>query len=192
MTAILGGTFDPPHNGHVALARAALERLPVKRLLVLVASRPGHREVIADAQSRLRLARAAFADLPAEVELDDNAFTVDAVRGGRFGDALFVVGADEGAAFPSWKEPDEVLRWVRLAVGTRSGYPPPDLERYGDRIVPFELASPAISSSEVRDRVARGEAIDDLVPPAVAEAIRDLGLYRGYTDRDSDQDHTSH
>ena len=192
MTAILGGTFDPPHNGHVALARAALERLPVDRLLVLVASRPGHREVIADAQSRLRLARAAFADLPAEVELDDNAFAVDAVRGGRFGDALFVVGADEGASFPSWKEPDEVLRWVRLAVGTRSGYPPPDLERYGDRIVPFELASPAISSSEVRDRVARGEAIDDLVPPAVAEAIRDLGLYRGYTDRDSDQDHTSH
>ena len=192
MTAILGGTFDPPHNGHVALARAALERLPVDRLLVLVASRPGHRAVVADAESRLRLARAAFADLPAEVELDDNAFTVDAVRGGRFGDALFVVGADEGADFPSWREPDEVLRWVRLAVGTRSGYPPPDLERYGDRVVPFELASPPVSSSEVRDRVARGEAIDDLVPPAVAEAIRDLGLYRGYTDRDSNQDHTSH
>ena len=53
MIGILGGTFDPPHNGHVALARAALQRLPVKRLLVLVASRPGHREVIADAQSRL-------------------------------------------------------------------------------------------------------------------------------------------
>ena len=67
------------------------------------------------------------------------------MRGGRFGDALFVVGADEGAAFPTWKEPDEVLRWVRLAVGTRSGYPPPDLERYGDRVVPFELDSPDVS-----------------------------------------------
>jgi nicotinate-nucleotide adenylyltransferase len=66
------------------------------------------------------------------------------------------------------------------------GYPPADLERYGDRILPFELSSPPISSSEVRDRVARGEPIDDLVPPAVADAIRDLGLYRGYTDRDSD------
>ncbi len=186
MTGILGGTFDPPHNGHVALARAALEKLPIGRLLVLVAVRPGHRPVVADADARLRLARAAFAGIPAEVELDDNAFTVDAVRGGRFGDALFVVGGDEGADFPSWKEPDEVLRWVRLAVGTRSGYPPADLERYGDRVVPFELASPSISSSEVRDRVARGEPIDDLVPPAVAEAIRDLGLYRGYTDRDSD------
>jgi len=180
VTAILGGTFDPPHNGHVALARAALQRLPVKRLLVLVASRPGHREVIADAQSRLRLARAAFADLPAEVELDDNAFAVDAVRGGRFGDALFVVGGDEGADFPSWKEPDEVLRWVRLAVGTRSGFPPPDLSRYGDRVVPFELDSPAVSSSEVRERAARGESLAGLVPSAVERVIRENGVYRGY------------
>jgi nicotinate-nucleotide adenylyltransferase len=180
-TGILGGTFDPPHEGHVALAQAALRQLPIDRLLVLVAEHPGHRETAADPASRLRLAQAAFADLPAEVVLDPNAFTVDAVRGGRFGDALFVVGADEGAAFPTWQEPDEVLRWVRLAVGTRSGYPPPDLAGYGDRIVPFELDSPDVSSSQVRDRVVRGEAVDDLVPAAVAAAIGELGLYRGYT-----------
>jgi nicotinate-nucleotide adenylyltransferase len=177
---ILGGAFDPPQNGHLALARAALEQLPIDRLLVLVAADPGHRRTVADAQTRLQLARAAFGEL-AEVELDPNAFTVDAVRGGRFGDALFVVGADEGAAFPTWKEPDEVLRWVKLAVGTRSGHPPPDLERYGDRVVSFELDSPHVSSSEVRERVARGEPIVDLVPEAVAEAISGLGLYRGYT-----------
>jgi nicotinate-nucleotide adenylyltransferase len=180
VTGILGGTFDPPQNGHLALARAALEQLPIDRLLVLVAADPGHRATVADAETRLRLAQAAFEGL-GEVELDPNAFTVDAVRGGRFGDALFVVGADEGAAFRTWKEPEEVLRWVRLAVGTRSGYPPPDLERYGDRVVSFELDSPRVSSSEVRDRVARGEPIDDLVPEAVAGAISGLGLYRGYT-----------
>jgi nicotinate-nucleotide adenylyltransferase len=179
MTGILGGIFDPPHNGHLALARAALERLPIDRLVVLVAADPGHRETVADADSRLRLAEAAFADLPAEVQLDEHAFTVDAVRGGRFDDALFVVGADEGASFPTWKEPDEVLRWVRLAVGTRSGYPPPDLERYGDRVVPFELDSPDVSSTEVRELAASGEPIGDLVPQAVAREIRKLGLYRG-------------
>jgi nicotinate-nucleotide adenylyltransferase len=178
---ILGGTFDPPHNGHVALARAALAQLPISRLLVLVAARPGHRTVVADAESRLQLARAAFADLHAAVELDEHAYTVDAVGQGRFGDALFIVGADEGAAFPSWKEPDEVLRWVRLAVGTRSGYPPPDLARYGDRVLSFELDSPNVSSTQVRERVGRGEPVNDLVPPAVAEAIRERGLYRGYT-----------
>jgi nicotinate-nucleotide adenylyltransferase len=181
VTGILGGTFDPPHNGHVALARAALKQLPIDRLVALVAANPGHRQALAPAEQRLRLAEAAFEGLAAEVVLDDNAFTVDAVRDGRFGDAIFVVGADEGAAFPGWKEPEEVLRWVKLAVGTRSGYPPPDLEPYGDRVVSFWLASPPISSSEVRERVARGEPLDGLVPPAVEAAIRETGVYRGYT-----------
>ena len=186
MTGILGGTFDPPQNGHVALARAALERLPIDRLVVLVVADPGHRVTVADAETRLQLAEAAFSGL-GDVELDPHAFTVDAVRDGRFGDALFIVGADEGAVFPSWKDPEEVLRRVKLAVGTRSGYPPPDLERYGDRVVAFQLVSPPVSSSEVRERVARGESIADLVPEAVAGAISRLGLYRGYTTRDPER-----
>ena len=192
MTGILGGTFDPPHNGHVALARAALAALPIDRLVVLVAARPGHRAVVADAETRLRLAQEAFAGLPAEVVLDEHAFTVDAVRGGHFGDAVFVVGADEGAAFPTWKEPDEVLRWVRLAVGTRSGYPPPDLERYGDRVISFELDSPDVSADQVRARVQEGQPVHDLVPEPVAEAISELGLYRGYTDSAAEKDPKSH
>ena len=190
-TGILGGSFDPPHNGHVALACAALERLPIERLVVLVAADPGHRGVIAPAQDRLRLAQAAFESLPAEVVLDDNAFTVDAVRGGRFGDALFIVGADEGAAFPTWKEPDEMLRWVRLAVGTRSGVPPPDLSRYGDRVVSFELDSPSVSSTEVRERAIRDDPLAGVVPPAVEAAIRETGLYRGYTTNEP-EDRKSH
>ena len=130
-------------------------------------------------ETRLALAEAAFAGVSgARVERDENPYTVDAVRGGRFGDAVFVVGADEGAAFPLWKEPDEILRWVRLAVGTRSGYPPPDLERYGDRVISFELASPPISSSVVRDRIERGKPVDDLVPSDVALLIEERGLYR--------------
>jgi len=190
-TGILGGSFDPPHNGHVALACAALERLPIERLVVLVAADPGHRRLIAPAQDRLRLAQAAFESLPAEVVLDDNAFTVDAVRGGRFGDALFIVGADEGAAFPTWKEPDEMLRWVRLAVGTRSGVPPPDLSRYGDRVVSFELDSPSVSSTEVRERAIRDDPLAGIVPPAVEAAIRETGLYRGYTTNEP-EDRKSH
>jgi nicotinate-nucleotide adenylyltransferase len=191
VTGILGGTFDPPHNGHVALARAALEQLPIDRLVVLVAAEPGHRPVFASARDRLRLAKAAFEDIPAEVVLDDNAFTVDAVRGGRFGDALFVVGADEGAAFPTWKDPERVLRWVRLAVGTRSGFPPPDLGRYGDRVVSFELDSPPVSSTGARERASRGGSLAGVVPPAVEAAIRETGLYRGYTKSET-EDKKSH
>ncbi len=177
MTGLLGGTFDPPHNGHVALAEAALSKLPIDRLVVLVAERPGHREVVADPEVRLQLARAAFPGR--EVELDPHPFTVDAVREGRFGEAIFVVGADQGGDFEAWKDPAEVLKWVKLGVGTRSGFPVPELERYGDRVVPFQLASPPISSSEVRTRVASGEPIDELVPLRVAELIEELGLYRG-------------
>jgi nicotinate-nucleotide adenylyltransferase len=176
---ILGGTFDPPHNGHVALAEAALQELDLDELVVLLVANPGHRPCVEDAETRLALAQAAFAGVPrARVERDENPYTVDAVRGGRFGDAVFVVGADEGAAFPLWKEPDEILRWVRLAVGTRSGYPPPDLERYGDRVVSFELASPPISSNGVRARIRQGKPVDDLVPSGVALLIEERGLYR--------------
>ena len=177
MIGLLGGTFDPPHNGHVALANAARRNLPIDDLVILVERSPGHRGVVADAQTRLRMAEAAF---PGEdVRLDPNAFTVDTVRGGAFGpDALFILGADQAAMFDRWREPREVLQWVKLAVGTRGGYDMPDLSRYGDRVVPFELASPVVSSSDVRNRVAEGEPIDDLVPPAVARLIEEEGLYR--------------
>ena len=93
-------------------------------------------------------------------------------------------------AFPTWKDPDEVLRHVRLAVGTRSGHPPADLDHYGDRVLSFELASPPVSSTEVRERIARGEPLDGLVPPAVARAIEEHGLYRGYTDGEPQEDLT--
>ena len=177
MIGLLGGSFDPPHYGHVALAKAALEQLPLERLIVLVSERPGHREPpIVDADTRLELARAAFPD--ADVELETHPFTVDAIRGSRFDDAVFILGADQAAAFGSWKEPDEVLKHVRLAVGTRAGYAQPDLSRYGDRVFHFELDSPNVSSSEVRRSISAGEQIDDLVPPAVASLIERKGLYR--------------
>jgi nicotinate-nucleotide adenylyltransferase len=165
---ILGGRFDPPHNGHVALAKAALEQLPIDRLVVLVAERPAHRATIAGADERLLMARAAFDGL-GDVKLDPHPYTVDAVRGGRFGEAYFIVGRDQAAEFDAWREPEEILRWVRLAVGSRSGY---------EGATTFEFDSPNISGSDVRERVARGEPIDDLVPPEVARIIGERRLYR--------------
>ena len=152
--------------------------MPIDRLVVLVAANPGHRAVVAEAEIRLELARLALDAIADEIVLDPHAFTVEAVRDGRFGDAIFVVGADEGAAFPTWKEPGRILELARLAVGTRSGYPPPDLARYGDRVVSFQLPSPPVSSTDVRARLEAGETIADLVPSAVAELIERERLYR--------------
>lgn len=183
---ILGGAFDPPHDGHLALARGAIRHFELDRLAVLVSEHPGHKEVELDPHIRLRLASAAFSEIPeAKVELDPHPFTIDLLAGEkRFRDAVFVLGADEFAAFLSWKEPERVLEAVRVAVGTRPGFSGEALERVlwqlpnRARVELFEIAPVAASSTEVRLRIAHGEPIDDLVPPNVATLVRELGLYR--------------
>jgi nicotinate-nucleotide adenylyltransferase len=182
VTTLLGGTFNPPHNGHVALARAAQDQF-ADALVVLVAARPGHKEVQLDAETRLELARAAFAGH--DVELDPYGRTVDLLESGRWRDPLFVIGADEFCDFLTWKDPDGVIARARLAVATRPGYPRERLQTVLDRLSRpervqfFEIEPLPISSKEIRERVARGESIDGLVPAAVAELIQARGLYRG-------------
>jgi nicotinate-nucleotide adenylyltransferase len=182
VTAILGGAFDPPHEGHVALARAAKKRLGVDRLLVLVAAAPGHKGVEAPADDRLALAQAAF---PGEdVRLDDHARTVDLLRDERFDDPLFLIGADEFCDFPSWKDPNGVLELARLAVATRPGYPEGRIQSVlgrlerPDRVEFFEIDPHPVASRDLRERVRRGQTLDGLVPEPVAELIRERGLYR--------------
>jgi nicotinate-nucleotide adenylyltransferase len=117
---LLGGAFDPPHNGHVALARAAIDHFGLDRLLVRVVERPGHRHVEASAADRLELARQAFATVAGagvEVALDEHARTVDSLEALRLDDPIFVIGADEFASFLEWKEPARVLELARLGVG---------------------------------------------------------------------------
>jgi nicotinate-nucleotide adenylyltransferase len=182
---ILGGAFDPPHVGHVALASAAQEHLGCERLLVLVVADPGHRSTFASAQARLELAALAFADVPGvELEVDEHARTVDFLEQRRPADAVFILGADELAAFPTWKRPERVLELVSLGVAERPGVPEAELRETRarfpapDRIFFFDLEPVAVSSTEIRRRVAHGEPIDGLVPEAVADAIARLGLYR--------------
>ena len=179
---LLGGAFDPPHVGHVALARAAIERFELERLVVLVVADPGHKGVEAPAEARLALAEAAFDGL-AEVRLDEFPRTVDSLRAGAWEDPLFLVGADQFADFLSWTEPDAVLDLARLGVATRPGYPQEKLEtvlaglRRPERVLFFDIEPTAVSSTEVRERVARGEPVDGLVPPGVAALIAELRLY---------------
>jgi nicotinate-nucleotide adenylyltransferase len=182
VTGLLGGTFNPPHNGHVALARAADAHFDLDELVILVAVRPGHKEVQLDADARFRLAQAAFPDR--EVELDPHERTVDMLKAGRWHDPLFLIGADEFCDFLTWKDPDGVVARARLGVATRPGYPRDRLDAVlrqlsrPDRVELFEIEPLPLSSREIRDRVARREPIEHLVPPAVAELIESLGLYR--------------
>jgi nicotinate-nucleotide adenylyltransferase len=193
VTGLLGGAFDPPHNGHLALADAALEHFGLERLVVVVTGVPPHKAVRTDAETRLRLAEAAFAGRP-RVELSRHeldragpSYTVGTGRWAaeRWGDVVFFVGADEFADFLRWRDPDEVLEHVRLGVATRPGYPRRDLDSVlaelarPERVEFFEIPEIPISSSEIRRCVAAHEEIDGLVPERVRELIVELGLYDG-------------
>ncbi|MDH4345753.1 MAG: adenylyltransferase/cytidyltransferase family protein [Thermoleophilia bacterium] len=186
VTGILGGAFDPPHLGHLALARAALARFELDRLLVRVVASPGHKTVVACPDHRLALARLAFAEIAgAEVALDPHARTVDSLEELALTDPVFLVGADEFASFLSWKQPERVLELARLGVATRPGTARERLDAVlaavdrPDRVAFFEIPRHDVSSSGIRRRVAAGESIDGLVAPAVAAEIARLGLYRG-------------
>jgi nicotinate-nucleotide adenylyltransferase len=182
-TGIFGGAFDPPHMGHVALAREAKRLFGLDRLVVLVAENPEHKQVDTPAEDRLALARAAFPG--DDVRLDEHPRTVDMLRAADWDDPLLLVGADQLADFRHWREPDAVLDMARVAVATRPGLGLEELSNAlnelgrPDRIELFPIEPWPVASRELRDRVARGEPIHDLVPEAVASEIARRGLYRG-------------
>jgi nicotinate-nucleotide adenylyltransferase len=181
---VLGGAFDPPHNGHVALARGGIATFQLDRLLVRVVEDPGHKDVGTPPGLRVLLARLAFDPLGiAEVTLDQFARTVDSLEALHLDDPVFLVGADEFADFLSWKEPERVLELARLGVATRPGVDrgrvDAVMERLGrpERVALFEIEPVPLSSTEIRSRVAAGAPIAGLVPPAVEAQIARLGLY---------------
>ena len=122
------------------------------------------------------MARLTFAGLDATVELEQHRFTVDALEAKGYEDPIFLIGADQLAAFPTWKEPERVLELTRLGVATRPGWQP---DESSDRIEVFELEPHPVSSTEIRERAGRGEPLDGLVVLAVAEYIVEHDLYRG-------------
>ena len=188
---LYGGSFDPPHRGHVALALRAKQELGLTQLHVLVSEDPGHKDVDTPAEIRLELARAAFPD--DVVELDPEPRTVDTLRAHpEWGDPIFLIGADQFSDFPSWKDPDEVLARTRLAVATRPGFPRDRLEavlrtlEHPERVLFFELDPVPLASTELRARLEAGEDVSSDLPEAVALLIRTRGLYArpaGYTGR---------
>jgi nicotinate-nucleotide adenylyltransferase len=186
---LYGGAFDPPHRGHVELARRAKEALGLERLIVLVSAAPGHKRVETPAELRLELARAAFPG--EEVVLDEHGRTLDTLRAHpEWRDAFFLIGADQFCDFLGWKEPDEVLRLARLGVATRPGFPQERLDavllrlQRPDRVVFFAMEPTPVASRELRSRLLAGDDVTAEVPSAVARIIRRERLYEadhGYT-----------
>ena len=198
---ILGGTFDPIHHGHLAIAEAAREELGLERVLFVPAGQPPHRAHApgASAEDRAAMVALAIADAPAfalsRLELDraGPSYTVDTLTSLAAGDGSgrpaidlrFILSAEAFAEFPTWHEAERVLALCRLVVLPREGHPAPDLPALVARLPALEgrvtlLDGPRIrlSASEVRGRAAAGLSVRYLVPDAVAAYIADHRLYQ--------------
>ena len=193
---IFGGTFNPPHFGHLLCVSEAIGALGLDRALLVPVFIPPHKQVTGDPgpEVRLELCRLAVADddriglSDLEVQRAGTSYTVDTLRtldaNSPEDDLTLIVGGDVAQGLPSWKEPDEVLRLARLAVAEREGVRRADvLERVSSlkgsagRIEFFDMPRLDLSSSLIRRRVAGGRSIRYLVPEAVAQAIERRGLY---------------
>jgi nicotinate-nucleotide adenylyltransferase len=198
---ILGGTFDPFHDGHLALARAAREQLGLERILVIPAAIPPHKRQrpISSGDARLALVDAGIAGEPRlessriELDRDGPSWTVDTVAAlaaaeraaGREPDLTVILSAESFAGLASWHEPERLLDLARVAVAPRAGHGQPDpasiaadFPGRAGRIVLIDGPRVDVSASEVRRRVAAGESLTGLVPPGVAEVIAAHRLYR--------------
>jgi nicotinate-nucleotide adenylyltransferase len=176
VVGVLGGRFDPPHLGHLALAEAAIEHFGIDQLHVTVVADAGHKRSVAPVDDRLAMARLTFDRLGAVVEREEHPFTVDALEAYGYEDPIFLIGADQLADLPTWKQPERVLELARLGVATRPGY---SVDEQSDRIEAFEIPPHQVSSTVVRELARRGEPLEGLVVPEVAAYIAEHGLYRG-------------
>lgn len=193
---LLGGTFNPPHLGHLICAQEAREQLGLERVELVPVFSPPHKAVADDPgpEVRLELCRAAVEGeeglgvCEVEVRRGGPSFTVDTLReldasDSRAPELTFIVGGDMALSLPSWREPEEILRLARLGVAERGEARRAQIDRalsgYDDARIDF-FAMPRIdlSSTEIRARVAAGRRVRHLVPAGVADAIAERGLYR--------------
>jgi nicotinate-nucleotide adenylyltransferase len=184
---ILGGTFDPPHVGHLIVASDVCAALELDRLLLVPSASPPHKQgqVRATAEQRLEMVRAAVADdarfLVDDIELrrPGASYSVDTLRAFQLryprADLFFVIGADQFREFHSWREPDEVARLARLVVVTRDGDTVSGESAYA--FEPVSVTRIDLSATDVRRRIRAGESIRYFVPDPVRELIEREGLY---------------
>lgn len=196
-TGLLGGSFDPVHYAHLALAQTALDHLGLDHVELIPAAEPWQRQPLgapaADRLAMLRLALDGQSDLhinPIELERDGPTYTVDTLRLLGAGEDptheyTWLLGSDQLINFCTWQGWREIVRRVVLAVARRPGsevQAPAELaaelaaQGRGLRELPF--APSALSATSIRQRIAAGLPLDGLTPPAVAHYIQTHRLYR--------------
>jgi nicotinate-nucleotide adenylyltransferase len=181
---VFGGTFDPVHVGHLAIALAALESVPLDRVLFVPVRRSPlkDREPLASIADRVTMLEAAIANEPrfaisrAELEREGVSYTVDTLEELRSqGELFLILGSDALADLERWRAPDRIRELATILVAARPRAPEPDAMH---RARAFDAPRLDISSRELRARAARGMSLRYLVSDAVWEQIKRRGLYR--------------
>lgn len=181
---VFGGTFDPVHVGHLAIALGAVESVPLDRVLFVPARRSPlkDRDPLASVADRVAMLEAAIANEPrfalsrVELEREGVSYTVDTLEALRTeGELFLILGSDALADLARWRAPDRIRDLATILVAARPGAPEPDAKHNAR---PFDAPRLDISSRELRARAARGLSLRYLVPDAVWEQIKKRDLYR--------------
>jgi nicotinate-nucleotide adenylyltransferase len=191
---VMGGTFDPIHYGHLVTAEEALQQFGLDEVVFVPTGRPWMKqhEVVSPAEDRYLMTVIATASNPRfrvsrmEVDREGATYTIDTLRGlkaelGPSAELFFITGADAIVEILQWKEPAELFEIAHFIAATRPGY---DIAALGDRatqnpgITVMNIPALAISSTDVRDRVAHGRPIRYLVPEGVKSYVEKAELYR--------------
>ncbi|HEU5083593.1 MAG TPA: nicotinate-nucleotide adenylyltransferase [Acidimicrobiales bacterium] len=190
---VFGGTFDPPHVGHLVTAVNVRHDLALDRVLLVVANQPWQKvgtRPISPAADRLAMVEAAVGDVQGleasamEIERGGSSYTADTLAElarKHPGAELFVIlGADAATGLPTWERVEEVRALASLVVVDRPGEPPPVIPA-GWSWTHVEVPRLEVSSTDLRDRVCDGRPLDYLLPRPVISCIRERQLYRGPT-----------
>jgi len=189
---VLGGSFDPIHNGHLIIAQALMEELSLTKVLFLLSARPPHKETgaIASWQDRLEMVRLAVEENPLfqvselEIQRSGPSYTVETMDQlqltyGHSYRIFFVVGADSILEIFTWRHPEQLLESRSLVIVPRPGCDLNQIDpRVAEKVTLLQTPLIEISSTDIRQRVGRGRSIRYLVPDRVAEYIARRHLYR--------------
>ena len=194
---VLGGTFDPVHNGHLIVAEEVKTRLNLAEIIFVPAGQPWLKadRPISPAEHRLQMLRLAIVDKPyfklssIEIERTGPSYTVDTITElreqlGSEDELFFILGWDSLAELPQWREPSRLIKMCYLVAVPRPGYPRPKLKALeviirglSQRVMLMKKPEIDISASAIRERVARGLSIRHLVPEPVNRYIKEHKLY---------------
>jgi len=197
--AILGGTFDPIHYGHITTGEEILKKTEVEKVIFIPSGQPPHKgdRVVTESRHRGAMTELAvkgrknFVYSSVEIDRRGKTYTIDTIKQLRkeLGDDkkfYFVMGADAMLLIDTWKNSSELLRICSFIAVTRPGYDTREFisfvedlkKRQECDIKIMEIPAVDISSSEIRERISKGKSISDLVPKNVEKYIADNGLYR--------------